>query len=307
MDKQWDVIGTGSATVDDLLFVDHFPVQDTKQPILRSERHGGGLCATAMVASARLGARTAFAGVLGYDDISRWVEDDLAQEGIDVSLVVHREDARPIHAHIIVDEQGTRTILYEVRGRIGADDTLPDADTIRKARVLFVDDFGLVGQVRMARAAREAGIPVVGDFEIDASSRVDDLVGLVNHLILSAGFATRYTGIADPAEAARSLWRPDRAVVIVTAGTQGSWTYDGEHPPMHQPAFPVRAVDTTGCGDVFHGAYAASLNWNLPLMERVRFAAAAAALKATQPGGRRGIPRREQVEAFLRERGESSL
>ncbi len=69
----------------------------------------------------------------------------------------------------------------------------------------------------------------------------------------------------------------------------------------HQPAFPVEVVDTTGCGDVFHGAYASALAEGLDLPVRVRLAAAAAALKATQPGGQAGIPSRGKVEAFLGE------
>jgi len=62
-------------------------------------------------------------------------------------------------------------------------------------------------------------------------------------------------------------------------------------------------VDTTGCGDVFHGAYAASLARRLPLGERLRFASAAAALKATRPGGQAGIPDLQAVARFLEERG----
>ena len=68
---------------------------------------------------------------------------------------------------------------------------------------------------------------------------------------------------------------------------------------LHQPAFRVETVDTTGCGDVFHGAYAAALREGRPIADRLRFAAAVAALKATRVGGQKGIPSREEVEAFL--------
>jgi sulfofructose kinase len=68
---------------------------------------------------------------------------------------------------------------------------------------------------------------------------------------------------------------------------------------FHQPAFRVETVDTTGCGDVFHGAYAAALCEGRGLEERLRFAAAVAALKATREGGQKGIPSREEAERFL--------
>ncbi len=69
--------------------------------------------------------------------------------------------------------------------------------------------------------------------------------------------------------------------------------------PGHQPAIPVEAVDTTGCGDVFHGGYAAALahGWDIPTA--LRFAATAAGLKATQGGGQAGIPTRAAVEAHM--------
>src|SRR5262249_17765269 len=128
-----------------------------------------------------------------------------------------------------------------------------------------------------------------------------ELLGLVNHLILSRDFAEQLTGIADPRYAAVALWVEGKDVVVVTYGTEGCWTVSDERSSLarHFPAYPVATVDTTGCGDVFHGAYAAALAKGHDLAHRLRFASAAAALKATRPGGQAGIPNREAVEAFL--------
>src|SRR5262249_33755902 len=121
MNKKWDILGLGIATVDDLLYVSSFPAPDTKTQILHSERHGGGLTATALVAAARLGARCGYAGVTGHDEFSMFIEQDLAREGIDTSLIVRRADAEPIHAVIIVDQTAhTRTILFTASARAGA-------------------------------------------------------------------------------------------------------------------------------------------------------------------------------------------
>lgn len=298
---RWDVLGVGSATVDDFLYVAAYPQPDTKVQVLQTERQGGGLTATAMVAAARLGAKVGYAGLLGYDAISQWVENDLAAEGIDISKVVHRDDAQPIHATIIVEqERHTRTILYSVNGRIGADEHLPEADVIQAARVVLVDDFGIPGGIRAATIAREAGVAVVGDFERVHTPDLPRLLNMVDHLILSERFATAFTGASSPIEAVKALWRDDRALVAVTGGAQGCWYITHKDDAVHhEPAFPVVEVDTTGCGDVFHGAYAAALTWGLSAPERIRFASVTAALKATQPGGRKGIPRREAVEKVL--------
>jgi sulfofructose kinase len=127
------------------------------------------------------------------------------------------------------------------------------------------------------------------------------LLGFVDHLIVPQTFAEQVTGQSDPARAARKLWTEGREVVIVTCGEEGCWYVERStsDSPQHQPAFRVAAADTTGCGDVFHGAYASALVRNLRLPERVRFASATAALKATRTGGHAGIPSRSEVEDFV--------
>ncbi len=304
-DAAVDVLGIGCSAVDELLYVEAYPPPDTKTPILRRERHGGGLTATALVAAARLGSRCAFAGVLGEDELSRFVVERFRAEGVNTDHMVRREGARPFHAIIVVDDRRhTRTIFYEADGVIGADLELPAADVIRSCRVLFVDHVGDAGAVRAAQIAREAGIPVVGDLENDAAPRFSELLALVDHLILSQVLAARLTGTANPSLAAGRLRCPRRNTIVVTCGDQGCWWVDATRtePAVHQPAYAVDVVDTTGCGDVFHGAYASALARGLELAERVRFASAAAALKATGPGGQTGIPTRTVVEAFLQER-----
>ena len=295
----WDILGLGCVTVDDFYVVPHFPIPDTKLEILSSERQGGGLTATALVAATRLGVQCAYGGVLGSDEISAWVEADLAREGIDVSRVARRDNAKPIHAHVIVEQQNrTRTILYSVNGQVGADDELPSEADICASKILFIDDFGVIGNLRAAAIARAAGVPIVADFEHMQSK---PLLGWVDHLIVSIRYAAAVTGLNQPEAAAKVLWQPHSKLVAITCGEVGCY-YTADGMTVHyQPSFKVEAVDTTGCGDVFHGAYAATLVWGLPAAERIRFSAASAALKATQTGGRRGIPNRAQVEAFLQQ------
>ncbi|MHB1317271.1 MAG: PfkB family carbohydrate kinase, partial [Anaerolineae bacterium] len=125
---------------------------------------------------------------------------------------------------------------------------------------------------------------------------------LTDHLIVGQRLAEQLTGESDPARAAEALWREDRTAAVVTAGSRGSWYRVAGEPVRHQPIFPVTVVDTTGCGDVFHGAYALQLARGASNPECVRYAAAAAALKATRPGGRTGIPTHERVLALLETR-----
>jgi sugar/nucleoside kinase (ribokinase family) len=327
--------------VDDLVYVSAFPSADVKTRVLRRERHCGGLTGTALVAAARLGAKCAYAGVLGTDEQSQFVLDCLEREGIDVSRTRRRDGVRPIRSVIVVGElHKTRNIFYDVQGVVGAAPRWPSEKVIRSTRVLLVDIYGVPGMIRAARIARAAGIPVVGDFERDDVPQFAALFPLVDHLIIPDGFACRLTHTRHPAAAAEVLWKASgsswisppstkrnafspqpapplnrkaleagrrvstgRAVIIVTCGEDGCNSMDaGATRARAWPAFKVEAVDTTGCGDVFHGAYSAALAEGKDLAERIRIASAAAALKATQPGGQAGIPTRTGVERFLRRR-----
>lgn len=304
MTKTLDILGLGCVAVDDLLYVARYPEADCKQQVLRRQRQCGGLTATALVAASRLGTRCAYAGTLGRDELSEFAVQRLSEERLDLRYLQRRDGVRPIHSTIVVAEtQRTRTIFYDLSGAAPATPDWPPEEAIRSARVLFVDHFGLDGMIRAARIAAAAGIPVVADFESQPTGNFAELVALVDHPIVSYDFAQRWTGQDEPSAAALGLWTPDCQAVVVTWGAKGCWYVGGEAPNevRHQPAFPVEVVDTTGCGDVFHGAYAAGLAQGLNLPDRVRLAAAAAALKATQSGGQTGIPRRDAVDSFLKE------
>jgi len=300
-----DVLGLGAVAVDDILFLKEFPRPDSKMAILRRERHAGGLAGTALVAAQRLGRRCAYAGSLGEDALSLFILEQLSMEGISVEHVVRRDGLRPYYSTILVDTARiTRTVLFDANGVVGADPGEPSSAVLAGCRVLLVDLAGVEGMVRAARIAQTAGVPVVGDIERSGHPLLQELLALSSHLVVPLDFARDVTGAQDPAKMVRALWRDDRQAVVVTCGSDGSWFLSSEEPGAvyHQPAFRVDVVDTSGCGDVFHGAYAAALSEGKSMQERMRMASAVAALKARKPGGQQGIPRKADADGFLRER-----
>jgi sugar/nucleoside kinase (ribokinase family) len=294
------VLGLGVASVDDLLYVARHPGADGKAPVRERRRAFGGLTATALVAAARLGARCAFAGRLGLDELSTAVVENFVRAGIDTAQAPRDPAGGIVHATIVVAaEPPSRAIYFAMTGAVGAHESLPSEAAILAAKVLFLDHCGVAGGLRAARIARRHGVAIVADLEDDADPRSAELLAEVDHLVMSRDFATRITGLDDPTALARQLWSPRRALVAVTSGADGCWwTVDGRE-IYHQPAYPVRVVDTTGCGDVFHGAYAAALAAELPAEERIRRASAAAALKATRAGGQAGCPSARELDEFL--------
>ena len=121
------------------------------------------------------------------------------------------------------------------------------------------------------------------------------LIELGTHIILPLAAAQRLSGKLQVAEALRELSAWTEGQVIATDGVNGSWahTREGIH---HQPAFKVDALDTTGCGDAYHGAYASALLDELPLNLRMEFASWIAAQVALSLGGRSNLPTRESLK-----------
>jgi ribokinase len=297
--KNIDVLGLGCAAVDDLLYVESYPAADNKARVQKWHRQCGGLTGSALVAAARLGARCAYAGCLGTDDLCSHIANNFLREGVDISHSPRLPDAGVIHSTIVIaKDTGGRNIFYEVHGMVGAHPFLPADDVIRDARVLFIDHYGMPGNLRAMKIARSFGVPVVADFEDEKVPHFEEVLNRVDHLILSEEFACPLTRKANASDAALALWRPTRATVIVTSGRKGCWSVSKAPggKPRHHPAFPVQAANTSGCGDVFHGAYAFRLACGDSLDDRVRFASAAAAVKAKQPE----IPRLAAVESLLR-------
>ncbi|HHX42256.1 MAG TPA: hypothetical protein GX715_20070 [Armatimonadetes bacterium] len=303
MSDHWDLLGLGAVAVDDLLYVEHYPQPETKTPVQGRRREGGGLAGTALAASARQGAKAAYFGILGDDELSHFTLREFERDGVDCSMVIRRAGARPIHSTVIIEAStGQRTILFT---RAGFTTPQPDevpAALISRCRVLFLDHTVAEAGVRAASIAHEYGIPVLADLERDTGPKLAELLPLIDHLVLGIRFGSRLTGEEDPVAITRALAGPSRASCVVTAGERGCWYSVAGGEVRHLPAFPVRVADTNGCGDVFHGVYAAQLAQGASIDAAVRFASAAAAIKATRPGGRSGIPQHGEVERFLAER-----
>jgi sulfofructose kinase len=304
MRPKFDLLTLGAVAVDDLFYIGSYPGPDEKTPVLRRQRQCGGMSAIAAITARRLGCKCAYAGVLGPDELSDFAIGQMRREGVNTRSIARRAGVRAIYSVIMIDSKtGTRNIFYDLRDVGGAARDWPPAEVIQAARVLFVDWFSVPGMIRAARVARAAGIPVVADFEVSGLPGFAKLLPLADHLIISEGFAAKLTGFSDPRRAVVKLMTGSQKVAAVTCGGKGCFFVTADNPSdvRHQPAFKVRAVDTTGCGDVFHGAYAAALARGMAASDRIRFAAAAAALKATKRGGaQHGIPSLARTMRLMR-------
>ena len=297
----WDVLGIGNAAVDELIYIDGFPQPDMKISVREMQRQGGGLVATALVAAARQGIQTAFCSLIGSDELSTFTLEELAKENVDCSPCVLSEKGVPYHAWILVDVKNqTRTILYQ-HGNVEPPAEAITELLISRCKVLLIDHHVPTAGLKAAKIARKLGIPVVADLETEQIPGLHELLKNIDHLVLSSSFARQLSGKQELEDVVTELSNKQRASCVITAGAQGCWYSEFGGVVNHFPAFEVQVVDTTGCGDVFHGVYAAALAQGKSVVEAIETATAASAIKAGFPGGRAGIPGAKRITQFLSE------
>lgn len=294
--KRFDVVGLGLSCVDHLCVVQRLPRFDSKQPMITYDCQPGGPVPTALVALRRWGLRNAYVGAFGDDAGAATVCAALAGEGIDLSACPVRLQTRQQVAVILVDEvSGERSVLWERVPELALRPGEVPVSSITDGRVLLLDAVDVPAAIDAARAAKHEGMLTVLDTDT-ITPRTDELLRLSDVLIASAEFAARLTGVSDVRRALKQMVARGPWFVAVTLGPGG--VLASVHGEFYRvPAFRVPVVDTTGAGDIFHAGSIYGLLQGWPPGDILRFAAAAAALKCEQLGGRPGIP---TVERALR-------
>ena len=299
-DKEFDVLGFGVTTVDFIGTIKGWPQQDSKVLLDSLVICDGGLVGNAITAAAVLGGKAAFAGKLGTSSLSNRALKSLADADVDCSQVIRHPGAEPMTAIVFTDtENGKRNIFFS-RDSVSypLPYELPDQNWFKKTSVLLVDYESGIAGVEMAKIAFQNELDVVLDIESEDENTAD-LIQYSNHLVISNDFRLKYCGSGAIEDALRKLKVTERHNVIITQGEKGCDILTVNNEYFHLPAFKVDVVDTTGCGDVFHGAYAVRIAKGYTVYQAAVFASAAAALCATKIGGRAGVPTKQQVDEFL--------
>jgi sugar/nucleoside kinase (ribokinase family) len=294
-ERPFDVVGVGLNAVDTLVVVPEYPAFNSKIEISDHRRCGGGQVATALAACQRWGLRTKSVGAVGDDPEGSFQRKSLEGEGIELSDLSVIRGAFTQMAVIIVEARtGERTILWRRDAKLARDPDTLAAPSVTSGKILLVDGHEIPLSVRAARIARGAGMPVVLDIDsVREGSR--ELLALVDFPVVSEPFAPRLTGKQDLIEALREIQAlSPRRFACATLGRRGAVALADERAlRVHAPG--VRAMDTTGAGDVFHGGFVYALARGWDLEETLRFATAAAALNCTAYGARGGIQGRGEI------------
>ncbi|QDU62314.1 putative sugar kinase YdjH [Planctomycetes bacterium Pan216] len=294
-----DVVGIGAVTWDRFLVVPRYPNPDDKVRAIQTEECGGGQAATALVALSRWGLQTRLVAMLGYDDYSERIIQDLDSENVGTERLIRREDADGRRTTVLVDNRsGKRAIVSGPHWvpPMRVDEVTPDL--FDGARVLHLDTTVDECALEAAVLAKEKGLLVTLDAEV-MNDRTEELLRHCDYVIASREFAQRLTGEEKLGLATYGLSLRSGKPAIVTDGEHGCDYANGEKEAFHQPAYRVPVVDGTGAGDVFHAAIIYGVLSAFDIRKTVRFAAWAAANVCREVGGRKGIPSRDDVHRYL--------
>ena len=273
-----------------------------KGRIVRRETRFGGNVRNALATVAALDHPAAYLATVGTSALGDEAMVDLHTHGINTHFVERVEGADPVTSTLIITSDGERYIAFDDAQL--ASTPLPSARTIDDAlsegEVLLIDaPTAPPGSIDVVLQARALGIPVVLDAERDPISTVRALIDAADHLVIPLSFGAELTDRESGSDIAAELWHEQRRAVVLTDGPRGAYAAESPESVRHVPAFGTPVVDTTGCGDAFHGAYAWALTRGADLASRVQIASAAAAVVAAREPGEPRTPTRREIARFV--------
>ena len=295
----FDVCGVGENATDTVLLLPKFPPYGGKVPFARELTITGGQVASAIVACARLGLKSKYIGSIGDDTRGQLQIDSLVKEGIDVSDVLVRKSCNSQTSYIVIDQgTGERTIMWSRPECLRLTTAEITPEKIQSARLLHIDGHDTPAVAKAAQIARQAGIPVTLDVDT-VHHGFDQVLAHTDYMIASSEFPIQWTSERDPFKALEIIQHEfGMKVAAMTLGAHGAMArVNGKF--HYSPAFIVNTVDTTGAGDVFHGAFCYAVLNQMSIMDALDLSNAMAALNCTAVGARGGIKSLAEAKALM--------
>lgn len=291
------IIGLGACVLDTIISCDKYPVEDTKQKAESIFLAGGGPVANALVIASKLGVPCAILNAFADDEAGKFMLNDFNKYGVNTDNAVIVNGAQSFTSYIVLSEENkTRTCVFD-RGSVKDDTSLLNYTCIKDYDVLHLDGNYLNCAIEAAKFAKANGVKVC----LDAGGLylgIENLLPLVDILIPSAEFAMGITKTNDIKSAMAILkekYNPE--ILVVTDGVNGGF-YMTENGPVHYDSVKVKAVDTNGAGDTFHGAYLVAYADDMSVKECCEFASKVAAHKCSNKGVRTYPLTKEIIKNF---------
>ncbi len=295
------IVGLGCLAHDNVL-VTETTWSAGKGRIIRREERFGGNVRNALATVAALDHPAAYLATVGTSSLGEEAFADLLEHHIDTRFIERVPGADPVTSVLTITSDGERYIAFDDDAL--ASTPLPKAsiidDALASTTVLLVDaPTAPPGSLEVIRRAHAQGIPVVLDAERDPTEGVLALIAEADHLVIPLIFGRDITGRIEPADVINGLWSNTRTAVVLTDGPRGAFAAGSPTQTLHVSAFQTPVIDTTGCGDAFHGAYAVALSRGEDLTSRLTLASAAAAVIAAREPGERRTPTTDEIAQLV--------
>lgn len=299
-----EVLAVGICVVDLIARVPVFPEPDGRMMMSDFSQVVGGNATIAAVALARLGARVGFASVVGDDTFGQEIRRALVEDGVDLALLsTHPTAQTPTTVIISAQQTGTRSIINHPS--VAQELLVPSEALLRaaeQATCVHLDHAALPAVAdALLPCCRAAGVLTSFDAGV-AVPGIERYLPLLDVFITTEAQLAALTGERDRRRALLQLRQAGPRVVGVTLGERGSAGLDEEGALVECPAFPVEVADSTGAGDVFHGAFLYAHLRGHSMHDALTFANATAALSCRAVGGRTGCPTLAEAQALMEQR-----
>lgn len=295
-----DVLCVGHASYDLVFSVSHHPAEDEKISAGSFVGCGGGPAANASVTVSKLGLKSAFAGYLGQDIYGEKHYQELLEYGVNTNFIIRDTSPTPLSTVLVKPDARRALINYKGETRPLPSEAI-DFSSVKPKAVLFDGHEPHLSKSLLERTRRE-DIPTL----LDAGSVHEGTLALmkqVDYLVCSEKFARQFAGDEETALGCLAEFSP---AVVITLGEKGLiWRRGQERGAI--TAFPIAAIDTTGAGDAFHGAFAAAVSLRMNWPDVLNYASAAGALCCTKTGARPGLPSQEEHQALFERRKDGNL
>ena len=273
----------GLSTIDLIHTVDAFPSPNSKAVAHAQELFVGGPATNAAITFSHLGGKTTLAAAVGRNQLAAIIKDDLQRNCIELFDLTPDNDELPAISSVWVDRDGRRSVVSVNTRNLASAPPAVNPELPADTRILEVDGHSMQACQAWARMARSRGIPVV----LDGGSWKDgteDLLASIDMAICSADFMP--PGCDSHDQVVQYLQAHNVKHIAITRGSHPIRFLSGSSTGSI-PVPRIEVVDTTGAGDILHGAFCFYAASGLDFVEALRKAALVASESCRYPGTRR--------------------
>ena len=302
------ILGIGVCTLDILTQVTSFPDKESVEEAESSQLMGGGPVPTALAFAAKLGSPVSMMDTLGDDWQSKTIIDELKKLEVNCDAISVEAGAKASLASVLIRKSdGARAIRFvRSTSKPISKDQITE-ELISGYRIIHCNGRHLDACLKAGSICQSLNNETLLSFDGGAGryrSELTPLLEMVNIGIVAKDFALRLTS---QNEINSKLWDslndhfPRATLLGITDGIRGSWIQEEKGAIFHQPAYLINSVlDTTGCGDAYHGAFLSGILKNMTTQECAKTASAAGALNSIKIGGRGNLCDANEIETFLK-------